>query len=384
MNRTLGLPLGPGGRRAVIAAGVIGLLVASLSTADGGAAPVRELAAGWTAGPPGPPVAASAGRFSSRALALGMRLLDLAARAARQTSYQGEQVISWRTPGGGWLGLGGGTVTVDVRHRRGVGTLTRVTASPAAAWSDLPAGPAGQQDGTLGLTPALVGLLGTHYAVAFTGTGSAGGRAARIVEALRADGSVAARFWLDTATALPLRRQLFDARDQLVSDDGFSRLTLGSPATKVAYAPFRPWAELGPPQLAALRSGGWAAPRLLPGDLTLFDVRRSATAAGDVVDLAYSDGLSVVSVFEQRGQLPAALPGWHRTGPADSRLYVNTLGEPDLTWSSGGFVYTVVAAAPAELAAAAVGALPHRAEPGFWGRIERGLCRLASWLNPFR
>jgi hypothetical protein len=30
-----------------------------------------------------------------------------------------------------------------------------------------------------------------------------------------------------------------------------------------------------------------------------------------------------------------------------------------------------------------VDALPHQAGPGFWDRIERGLRRLLSWVNPF-
>jgi sigma-E factor negative regulatory protein RseB len=147
----------------------------------------------------------------------------------------------------------------------------------------------------------------------------------------------------------------------------------------------RPWADqLGPARLAALRAGGWPVPRLLPGDLTLFDASASATAGGNVVDLAYSDGLSVVSLFVQRGQLPAGLTGWRQTDLSGNRLYVKNPGEPDVTWSAGGFVFTMVAAAPAPTVAAAVNALPHQAPAGFWGRMKRGAARLVSWLNPFR
>jgi sigma-E factor negative regulatory protein RseB len=124
-------------------------------------------------------------------------------------------------------------------------------------------------------------------------------------------------------------------------------------------------------------------PLLLPGGLTLFDASQAATAAGHVVDLAYSDGLSAVSVFVQRGQLPPALPGWHQTELHGKTLYVKDLGEPDLTWSAGGFVFTVVAAAPAPTLAAAVNALPHETEPGFWSRMKRGVLRLLDWVNPF-
>ena len=392
MNFTSRPRRGPAGRQAVIGAGLIVLLVASLAAVEGSMAHPRPLAQRWPAGPPVQPTvrpaAAAPGRVSDRAVAAGMRLLQQAATAARQTSYQGVQVISWPAPAGrgGWPGTGASTVTVDIWHRRGVGTVTRVTGPAGGTWSDVTDGPAGQPaDGMLGLTPALIGLLGTHYAVLPDGTGSACGRPARIVEVLRADGSVAARFWLDRTTALPLRRELFDASAQVISDDGFDRLTLGSPAGAVSRsAAVRPWADqLGPAQLAALRAGGWPVPRLLPGDLTLFDASQTATVTGHVVDLAYSDGLSVVSLFVQRGQLPAALPGWHETGLDGNRLYVKDPGEPDLTWSAGGYVFTVVAAAAAATVAAAVNALPHQAEPGFWGRMKRGVSRLLSWLNPF-
>jgi sigma-E factor negative regulatory protein RseB len=392
---------GPAGRRAVIAAGVIGLLVSGLSVAEAGGGQARHPVGRWPAGPPGKP-AAAAGRLSKRALAAGIRMLDQAARAAGRTSYQGVQVISWPQRGGsaGWLGPAVSTVTVDVWHRQDVGTLTRVTAPPGGTWSDLTDAPAGQPwDGLLGLTPALVSVLSAHYAVACTGTGTAGGRPAVVVEALRGDGSIAARFWLDKVTKLPLRRELFDSRAHLISNDGFDQLTLSSPSAQpvagpvlaplgpagsVLNAAFRPWSDqLGPARLAGLRAGGWPVPQLLPGGLTLFDASQAATAAGHVVDLAYSDGLSAVSVFVQRGQLPPALPGWHQTELHGKTLYVKDLGEPDLTWSAGGFVFTVVAAAPAPTLAAAVNALPHETEPGFWGRMKRGVLRLLDWVNPF-
>jgi hypothetical protein len=555
---------GPAGRRAVIAAGVIGLAAMVLAAVEGGAEPARDFAQRRPARQAGGPANARPVHRNG-ALTAGLRLLDQAARAARQTSYQGIQVISWRTPddGNSWLGSGASTVTVDVWHRRGGGTLTWMAAPSSGTWSS----PASQPpDGVLGLTPALIGLLGTHYTVRPAGTGSVDGRPATIVEALRDDGSLAARFWLDRATKLPLRRELFDAKAYLISDEDFASLTLGAPSAQrasgdrsrassaarasagglvspsgrasparpgaqpatgariaisipaaagiprlsTALAPvgsnsaaasrppvdgpagssatggsatggsatgssatgssatgssatgggrtgssatgggrtgssatggsatgsspagsspagssatggsrtgssatggsatgsspaasgspaasppatvtsrpvFRPWADrLGPVQLAALRSGGWPVPGPLPGGLTLFDASQAATATGKVVDLAYSDGLSVVSVFVQRGRLPAALPGWRDTDLSGNQLYVRDPGEPNLTWSADGFVYTVVAGAPARTVAAVVNALPHQVPVGFWGRMKRGIRRLLSWVNPFR
>jgi hypothetical protein len=470
---------GPAGRRAVIGAAVLGLLAVSLSAAEGG---VGHLVHRQPARTAGKPAEAVPGRSGCSALAAGIRLLHQAVRAARRVSYQGVQVISWRTPGGSgaWLGSGASRVTVDVWHRYGVGTLTRVTA-PSHTWSDDDRDQASPQTaGMLGLTPALIGLLCTHYTVRPDGMGSADGRRARIVEAFRGNGSLAARFWLDSATKLPLRRELFDPEGRLISDDDFVGLALGARSARRAFAgpassspagsssspaaspspagtgspspagtatsagaasptagdalaggdmrialsvpaaarirgpgralsssatrpsaghpddrapamaghpgaAFRPWADqLGPAQLATLRDSGWPVPGPMPSGLTLFDARQSATAAGRVVDLAYSDGLSVVSLFVQRGRLPAALPGWHQTDVNGHRLYVSNPGEPDLTWSAGGFVYTLVAGAPAPTVAAVVNTLPHEAGFGFWARMKCGLRRVWSWINPFR
>src|SRR5262249_37287318 len=150
--------------------------------------------------------------------------------AARRVSYQGVQVISWQAPGGSgaWLGSGASRLRVGVWHRLGAGTLTRV-AAPSRTWSDVDHGQNGTQpDGVLGLTPALIGLLCTHYAVRLDGTSSVDGRRAMIVEAFRPNGTLAARFWLDSATKLPLRRELFDPQARLISDDNFADLVLGA------------------------------------------------------------------------------------------------------------------------------------------------------------
>ena len=68
------------------------------------------------------------------------------------------------------------------------------------------------------MTTTLVGLLSTNYLLEYRGMGAAGGRPALMVEAHRADGSLAARFWLDKGTMLPLRRQVFDSDSHLLSE----------------------------------------------------------------------------------------------------------------------------------------------------------------------
>ncbi|HEY2442325.1 MAG TPA: hypothetical protein VGI31_04250 [Streptosporangiaceae bacterium] len=400
---------GPAGRRALTIVGAVGLLALVLSAVDGsdpvaGRHPVpRGPAAPWNGAAS---AAAAEGADSMTARATGMRLLTAAATAARVSSYQGMQVISWRIPdgSGSWLGSGTGQAAVDVWHQSGLGTLTRMATVGLTpdAWSQLTDDPDDQlPDGVLGLTPRLLDLLARDYAVFYAGLGSADGRPARIVEVLRPNGTVAAMFWLDSATNLPLRRELFDSDADMISEDTFASLKLGPPAaaplpasagtgagTPSSAVALQPWTdELSAAQLAALRTSGWPVPSLASAGLTLFKASEAATAAGRVIDLSYSDGLSAVSLFVQRGRLPAALRGWRETNLRGHHLFVRDPADPaqpGLTWSADGFVYTVLADAPGTLVAQVVNALPHDTRPGFWRRIGHGVRRLLSWANPFR
>jgi MucB/RseB N-terminal domain len=472
---------GPVGRRAVVAAGVAGLLLTGVCAAESTDTQPAQPARPGPASPSAAVKLADLALDHHAALAAGMQLLSQAATAGRAVSYRGVQVVSWLATGAGgvWLSRKPVAVSYDVLHHTG----------------EAPGG-------VLGLTPALVSLLRTHYAVLYTGLGSTAGRPASIVEVLRPDGSVAAQFWLDEATKLPLRRELFDSHAHLLSVSGFVGLTVdatgaqgdvsqrakdrrapgrsqrrpaapgghrtqarkaptplmtpaqrrdvaqavahfsdavgtgnlgGAPATGTTRtgatrtgtgaestgaggpgpaqaangaraanatrasagqlmntgenltATPRPWTDrLGQAQLAALRAQGWPAPAAMPGGLTLYDASESVTSTGRVVDLAYSDGLSVVSLFVQRGQLPAVLPGWRLTDVSGHPLFLRNPAEPDLAWSAGGYVFTVVAAAPAPTLVGVVDSLPHQARSGFWGRMGRGVRRLLSWANPFR
>ena len=83
-------------------------------------------------------------------------------------------------------------------------------------------------EGVFGVTKTLVSLLGQHYVAVYQGTGSAIGRPALIVELHRADGSLAARFWLDRQTMVPLRREVFDTSAQLISEEAFVQVQFGT------------------------------------------------------------------------------------------------------------------------------------------------------------
>ena len=266
------------------------------------------------------------------------------------------------------------SVVVDVWHQPGRSVIARFSGSAGPGSAILPA-----QAEIMTVTPQLLALMRQNYVISYAGAGSADGRAALVIEVRRRDGGLAARYWLDAATKLPLRRELFDASAQIFSEDAFTQLTLGA-GPSVPAAGARPWTgRLTAPGRALLRAGGWPLPRSMPGGLTLFASTQTRTPAGRVVGLSYSDGLSVVSVFLQRGQLPARMPGWR---PVTDRGDVVYADGQSLAWSAGGYVITVISDAPAGTVAAAVAGLPHAAPPGFWDRMGRGLHRIASWANP--
>ena len=228
-------------------------------------------------------------------------------------------------------------------------------------------------------------MLAENYQVAMAGRGQVAGRSAQELVLRHRDGLLAARFWLDTETKLPLRRETYDDSARMVSQDVFVSLRLGSPAAAAAprTAAVPGGKTLAGVQLARLRAAGWPLPAQLPGELSLVRASETGSPVGSVMDLAYSDGLSVISLFVQRGHLPAQLNGWSRVAIRGNPVYEAAPDQRSVAWSARGFVYTLIADAPGQTLDQVVGVLPHGGRPGFLGRMGRGLGRLISWLNPF-
>jgi sigma-E factor negative regulatory protein RseB len=322
----------------------------------------------------------------------GLQLLSEAATACQRVSYQGVQLTAWLGPDGSW------TSVANVWHQRDHQTLIQAAALPAVAFpphraatadpdGDDDAGP-GDPEGIMTMTSQMVALLGENYLVSLVGRGQVAGRPAEELVLRHRDGRLAARFWLDTATKLPLRRETYDGSDQMVSEDVFVSLKLASSSAAAPAAPrtaaVAGGKSLATAQLTRLRSAGWPLPAYLPGQLSLVRATETSAPAGAVVDLAYSDGLSVISLFVQRGHLPAQLSGWSQMAVRGDRVYAAGPDQRSVAWSARGFVYTLIADAPDQTLDQVVGVLPHNSRPGFLGRMGRGLHRLISWLNPFR
>jgi sigma-E factor negative regulatory protein RseB len=365
----------------------------------------NESSGGYQAGPAAPAHRRSPGVAHTAAERAGRALLSQAATACASTAFSGVQLFRF------WGPAGSRTWLAEIWHRPGGQIVAEpvsdgdAQAGAAAPGPSVSLAPSGQQ----------LALLQADYVLDYAGQGRAGGRPAELVTVDRPDGRLAAKYWLDAATRLPLRRQLFDRRARMVSDISLASLRTGPTAlTGMPAAAGQPWSrQLSPAGLASLRAQGWPLPGALPAGMALVTATtRAATtgaattgaattgaattgaattgaattgaATGQVIAVSYSDGLSVISLFVQRGQLPARIPGWKRVAIAGHAAYAVDPDDQTIAWSGAGYVFTLLADAPATTVDQAIGALPQGNEPAFWGRLGRGFRRLVSWANPFR
>ena len=352
---------------------------------SGHAESVGQAGSGQPGGTSGPGLRPLADAASGRQ---GLRMMEAAAVASQTVSYHGDQMVAW------WGSGGASSYLIQVWHRPGEPAL--VDGDDAG---QLRPGPAPQPTnagvgaisgghvvaGVLSVSPWMLALMRSNYVIEYAGSGSSIGRPAFIVALRRRDGVLAAQYWLDQATGLPLRRQLFDASGHLVNEGSFIDLKIGDGDIGQEPVPIlRGWsARPAATALASLRRHGWFVPSALASDLELVTVTSASTSSGSVLDASYSDGLSVVSVFMQRGELPSALHGWHRADVGGLAVYSSEPDERSLAWSAQGIVYTVIADAPPGTVDEVVAGLPHDQSLGFWQRVNHGLDRMGSWFDPF-
>jgi sigma-E factor negative regulatory protein RseB len=290
----------------------------------------------------------------------------------------------------------------QVWHNGGGSTLVETSSdtTPAAAPVRADAGSvansdpvSGSPEGVFGVTKGLVAQLGKHYIAVYWGSGSVVGRPTSVVELYRVNGSVAARYWLDSRTLVPLRRELFGTSHNVISEDSFVHIRFGaftpprrasaaaSPSRSAGQAQPSSWVTAPSPArfLTALTRKGWQVPAVLPGGLPLYAAASTNTSSGEIVALEYTDGLYVVSLFMQRGTLTPDMAGWRRVNVAGKQAFVSG---HSVTWAEPGFVYTVIADAPPQTVTQLVQTMPG-GTPGVFGRLGRGFVRLAQVINPF-
>ncbi|MCW2748142.1 MAG: hypothetical protein JWP10_1284, partial [Nocardioidaceae bacterium] len=131
-----------------------------------------------------------------------------------------------------------------------------------------------------------------------------------------------------------------------------------------------------------LDSSGWPCHVRLAGDLQ----RVSGEWVGDdqVVSLAYTNGTTRLSLFEQTGRLDEAeLDGFEAKTIANARVWVRAGYPYIVAWDTDGVVYTLVTDASRAKVAEVVAQLPHRkVVSGPSHRISDGLDRMTTWLTP--
>jgi sigma-E factor negative regulatory protein RseB len=251
----------------------------------------------------------------------------------------------------------------------------------------------GLADNGRGVAPDLLddnlfALLARHYDLRVAGAAVSGGRNTLLIEALRPGetgaSAVAGCFWIDQVTHMVWRRDVMDDGGGVVVSNAFSelRITDTAPrATSVAAVP--PTTHLDDQQVQQLIEDGWPIVDHLPSGLELFDARLHPDG---VVQLAYSDGLSTLSLFVQHGALPAGTGGVLRE-VGGGLVHVTSTAPEQLVWSGGGRTWTLVSDAPDSTIDQAVLVLPHAdppaADEGVGDKVWRGLSRVGAWLNPF-
>jgi len=300
-----------------------------------------------------------------------VQLLDTAARAAVTRTYTGTQYVS------AWRSDRSTSSVADIRHTPSGGSVVQLR--PTAGDEQAVAA-------TTDLDVRTLRLLADNYTLEVVDAGECAGRTADVVEARDAKGQVAGRFWVDRASALLLRREVFDRGGELIRSSAFASLTVDAAAGPDAEDAVPAGGRLTEAELDALRTDGWRIPAVLPASLALYDARMRTHNAKKVLHLAYSDGLSSLSLFAQRGRLGSEpTDGFTERRLGGAAVWMTSSSPQRVVWGGSGQVFTLLSDAPTEAVTAAVKALPHDKPPstGVLARIGRGLARLASWFNPF-
>jgi anti-sigma factor RsiW len=280
-------------------------------------------------------------------------IMQRAADAAHSVSYSGRQSFFAYWNGGAIAA----EVAVDTRAGQGSQVLVKSQT--------------GQQVFT-GFTAAIISsrvvddellkLLERNYRLSGTRGASVAGRSATVVTATHdRDDSVAARWWIDDSTGIVLWQETYDSNGSINLSFGFTSLAVSRGDSILEHLPPklavpRTNISLTLSSAALLNASGWPCIRQLAG-LSLVQIRSDQPRNPQAVHLVYSDGLSTVSVFEQRGRLNA-VPAGSQWDPA-LEAHVRRGASDVATWQSGEMVFTVVTDGSAGLLAEAVGSLPH-------------------------
>lgn len=278
--------------------------------------------------------------------------------------------------------------TVQVRSTGGTGTT--LTPGPAGTASRTKQTYVESDSSTRMADADLIERLSSRYTLRGWKDQRYEERAAYVVEAVEPtadpdDGAldgVAARWWIDRQTSLLLGVETYDGRGGLVVSSRMTALRSGEAASAADADVQQPASErartttsLTVSRAAELRRSGWICREKLAG-LELLRLRTDQSDDPDLVHLVYSDGLTTLSVVEQKGRLSGAPTGTTRNETLGAWV---TNGMPaSASWTSGDLVLTAVTDGSRETLAAAVAALPHEGlqRPTTMERIRAGWSRI--------
>jgi len=304
-------------------------------------------------------------------------LLRSSAAAMRTTSYSGTRMVS------AWGQGQSVTVLVDVEHVVGQGTRLSVRGgAPRDAAMFLAGGSDAEQASQL--TVQSLRLLTEAYAVRLGGHDSVAGRPSTVVEISRA-GALVARLWVDEASGLLLRREILGSSGQLVRESTFIDVHVAPADFMPHLPPAVPDTSVrgqGVRDVRSLESTGWDCPHDA-GTMQL--VGMEVLPGTHALHMTYSDGLSRMSVFEQRGSLdPDSVRGLPSLRIAGHLVHVREGMPTYAVWQQDGLVLTAVTDGPLDTVAAVVAGQPPQVDTGlgFWERVASGVARLGDWANP--
>jgi anti-sigma factor RsiW len=227
-------------------------------------------------------------------------------------------------------------------------------------------------------------LLERNYTLSGIGGAHVAGRTATMVAASRA-GRVAARWWVDEATGLVLWQEIYDQQGAVELSFGFTTVTITPAAEMIDHLLPRLASTTATTSLTAassswLRASGWYCGSGVAG-LDLVRLRSDDADDPHAIHLIYSDGLTTVGVYQERGLLGEPPEGsrW------DDALQAYTFDGASAiaTWQSGDVVFTVVTDGSAEVLDRAVGSLPHdgASTPTTMERVKEGWVTILAGLK---
>ena len=289
-------------------------------------------------GPPAP-----AQPSSSHAAAL----LRAAADAATRHAYAGVLTVRWTDQGQTHqartaVHLANGAVEVGTGDQRALsmdgqrwvgtpGSWTLVLGTGAAAAS--PPRPTANWNLQARVGPVVAGEATTVVVASDPGSGA-----------------VRARFYVDEATGLLLRREILDPDGRVEREVTFDRLVELGPV--VPPLPPTTTRAAEPTPVGSMPSG-YPAPRTLGHGYRLLGRYRLPDGT---IQLYYGDGLFTLSLFEQKGTIDwgEVPPGQsEHIGGVDARL-IATPTTSAVVWEARGIVTTCVSDAPSDQVLAAV------------------------------